>query len=82
MSKKKTREEKIKSSHKISGQGLTYSYIGSKSSDAIVLTKKELDYHKREIKIIVIAASTIFALNVLFYVLLSTGTVRLGFLGY
>jgi len=82
MSKKKTREEKIKSSHKIAGQRLTYSYTGSKSSDAIVLTNKELDYHKKEIKIILIAASVIFTLNVFLYVFLSTGIITLGFLGY
>lgn len=80
MSKKKTREEKIRLSNK-PGHGIVYSYKNT-PSDAIVLTNKEIDYHKKEVKIILIAASVIFSLNIVLFLLLSSNTVSLGFLGY
>lgn len=82
MSKKKTREEKIQSSNKNSTGRITYSYTIQKSSDAIIITNKDIGYQKKELRTIIITASLIFLVNIILYVLLATNVVRLGFLGY
>lgn len=83
MSRKKTREEKIKSAQKISSPRVTYSYKAETPSVKVVAVSPEkLDYHRKEIRLIIIASIIIFSFNIGLYILLITGTVRLGFLGY
>lgn len=83
MSRKKTREQKIKSAQRSSAPKITYSYKAeSQNTNTVVVSTRELDYHKKEIRLIIIATAIIFALNIGLYILLTTNTLHLGFLGY
>ena len=81
MSKKKTREEKIKLASKNTGS-ITYSFTANKSSSAVILTNTNLDYHKKELKKIITSAIVIVALNTALFLLTVTGIFKFGFLGY
>jgi len=51
------------------------------SADRDVVSKKNI-YKHREVRKILIATSVLFFLNIVLYIILTTGGVSLGFLGY
>ena len=83
MARKKTREEKLKSAKRTSPQKVTYSYVSDiKAAKTFKLSTAVIDYHKKEIRLIIFASLLIFSLNILLYFLLKSNLVKLGFLGY
>jgi len=83
MARKKTREEKMKLAKNKLPLRATYSYVSdTKSSKTLELSNVEINFHKKEIRLIIFASLFIFILNILLYFLLQLSVIKLGFLGY
>ncbi len=83
MSKKKTREQKIKSSMRESRSGISYTL--SKDiirDDKKTDTRSNNNQYTSDIKKILIASAAIFLFDLALYVVLSNGIITLGILGY
>jgi len=81
--KRKTREQKIKSAEKRTETGISYSVSFSEKS---VRKKKAItppaSSPMDSIRKILTISGIIFAANIILFVLLSTQTIKLNFLGY
>lgn len=83
MARKKTREQKIKSSERTLTREASYSFkvegVSAKKPKKNIQTS---NYRKREIKKIVITSGIIFALNIMLFVLFTNNILTLGVFGY
>ncbi len=84
MSRKKTREEKIKSANRIPSP-ITYSLrLPKNKSEKITSSNTEtlLYVQSKELKKILVVSLIILGANIILYTLFATNILRLGFLGY
>lgn len=83
MARKKTREQKIRSSERILTREASYSFkakeIPTKRPKGNIQTP---NYRKKEIKKIVITSGIIFALNIILFILFTNNILTLGVFGY
>ncbi len=80
--KRKTREQKIKASQKVSQNLVSYSIEAEKITIRRPDIKPLENSNISDIKKILIASAVIFAFNIVLFTLLSNNLITLGILGY